>query len=164
VRRLVHWPDFSAALAVLAIGVGFLLWARTYPPKAAEVPILVAWLTIGLALIDAAARTEIALGRALRRLVSAEQVIEWQAQGEHEAGSRRVAGSIFWVLAYLAAVALAGFLAATPLYILLYMRLHGRRAWLAAAGTAIGTTLGVWLTFELAFRYPLYPGLLFGGY
>jgi len=24
--------------------------------------------------------------------------------------------------------------------------------------------LGVWLTFELAFRYPLYPGMLFGGY
>jgi hypothetical protein len=164
VRRSIHWPDFGAALAVLAIGVGFLLWAKSYPPKAAEVPTLVAWVTIVLALVDAAARTETSLGRVLRRMVNAEHVIEWQAEGEREAGSRRAAWSILWVLAYLAAVALAGFLAATPVYILLYMRLHGARSWLAAAATAIGTVLAVWLVFELAFRYPLYPGLLFGGY
>ena len=163
-RRAIHWPDFGAALAVLAIGIGFLAWAKTYPPEAAAVPVLVAWLTIVLALIDAGARTETALGRALRRVVSAEQVIEWKAEGEREAGAARVAWSIFWVLAYLAAVALAGFLLATPLYIFLYMKLHGRRSALTGVLTALGTTLGVWLTFELAFRYPLYPGLLFGGY
>ena len=162
--RAIHWPDFGAALAVLAIGIGFLAWAKTYPPEAAAVPVLVAWLTIVLALIDAAARTETALGRALRRVVSAEQVIEWKAEGEREAGGARVAWSIFWVLAYLAAVALAGFLLATPLYIFLYMKLHGRRAALTGVLAALGTTLGVWLTFELAFRYPLYPGMLFGGY
>jgi hypothetical protein len=22
----------------------------------------------------------------------------------------------------------------------------------------------IWLTFEIAFKYPLYPGILFGGY
>jgi hypothetical protein len=162
--RAIHWPDFGAALAVLAIGIGFLAWAKTYPPEAAAVPVLVAWLTIVLALIDAAARTETALGRALRRVVSAEQVIEWKAEGDREAGAARVAWSIFWVLAYLAAVALAGFLLATPLYIFLYMKLHGRRSALTGVLAALGTTLGVWLTFELAFRYPLYPGMLFGGY
>lgn len=163
-RRLIHWPDFGAALAVLAIGVWFLLWARTYPPKTAEVPALVAWLTIVLALVDAAARTETALGRALRRVVSAKQVIEWQAEGEREAGLRRVAWSIFWVLAYLAGVVLAGFLAATPAYIFLYMKLHGRRSAPGAALAGLGTTAALWLIFELAFRYPLYPGMLFGGY
>ncbi|MGH8669029.1 MAG: tripartite tricarboxylate transporter TctB family protein [Burkholderiales bacterium] len=163
-RRAIHWPDFGAALAVLAIGIGFLLWAKTYPPQAAAVPTLVAWLTIVLALIDAVARTETALGRALRRVVSAEQVIEWQAEGDGEAGARRVASSVFWVLAYLAGVALAGFLLATPAYILLYMKLHGGRSALAGALAAAGTTAGIWLIFELAFRYPLYPGLLIGGY
>jgi len=163
-RPAIHWPDFGAALAVLAIGIGFLAWASSYPPKAAEVPALVAWLTIVLALVDAAARTETALGRALRRVVSAEQVIEWKTEGDGEAGSRRVAASIFWVLAYLAGVALAGFLLATPAYIFMYMKLHGGRTVLAGALAAIGTTAGVWLIFELAFRYALYPGLLFGGY
>jgi hypothetical protein len=163
-RPAIHWPDFSAALVVLAIGVGFLVWAKTYPAKAAEVPTLVAWLTIVLALIDAVARTETALGRALRRVVSAEQIIEWKAEGEREAGSRRIAWSVFWLLAYLAGVVLAGFLLATPAYIFFYMKLHGARSALTGATAAAGTTVGVWLTFELLFRYPLYPGLLFGGY
>lgn len=163
-RPGIHWPDFGAALVVLAIGVVFLAWARTYPPKAAEVPTLVAWLTIVLALIDAAARTETALGRALRRLVNAEQVIEWKAEGDGEASSRRVASSILWLLAYLAGIALAGFLLATPLYIFLYVRLHGGHSARAGAAAAVGTTLGVWLVFQLLFSYPLYPGLLFGGY
>jgi hypothetical protein len=163
-RVAIHWPDFCAALVVLAIGVGFLAWAQTYPPQAGEVPTLVAWLTIVLALIDAAARTETAPGRILRRLVSAEQVIEWKADGDGEASPRRVASSVFWLLAYLAGVALAGFLVATPLYIFLYVRLHGRHSVRAGALTAIGTTLGVWIVFQLLFRYPLYPGLLFGGF
>ncbi len=162
--RAIHWPDFGAALAVLAIGIGFLAWAKTYPPEAAAVPVLVAWLTIVLALIDAAARTETALGRALRRVVSAEQVIEWKADGDGEASPRRVASSVFWLLAYLAGVALAGFLVATPLYVFLYVKLHGGHPARAGALTAIGTTLGVWIVFQLLFRYPLYPGLLFGGY
>ncbi len=163
-RPGIHWPDFGAALVVLAIGGVFLAWARTYPAKAAEVPTLVAWLTIVLALIDAAARTETALGRALRRLVNAEQVIEWKAEGDGDASALRVASSILWLLAYLAVVALAGFLLATPLYIFLYVRLHGGHSARAGAVAAIGTTLGVWLVFQLLFRYPLYPGLLFGGY
>ena len=163
-KPAIHWPDFGAALIVLAIGVGFLLWAQTYPPKAAAVPVLVAWLTIVLALIDAVARTETALGRALRRVVSAEQIIEWQAGGDGEASWRRVASSSLWLLAYLAGIALAGFLLATPLYIFLYMKLHGGRSALAGAVTALGTTLGVWIVFQLLFRYPLYPGLLLGGF
>jgi hypothetical protein len=163
-RRMIHWPDFGAALAVLAIGIGFLGWAKTYPPNAAAVPTLVAWLTIVLALIDAAARTETALGRALRRLVNAEQIIEWTTQSEGETRAPRVTSSVCWVLAYLAGVALAGFLVATPAYIFLYMKLHGGRSALAGALAALATTAGVWLTFELAFRYRLYPGLLFGGY
>jgi hypothetical protein len=97
-------------------------------------------------------------------VVSADQVIEWKTEGEDAAGARRIAASIFWVLAYLGGVALVGFLLATPAYILLYMKLHGGRSALAAALAAIGTTVAVWLTFELAFRYQLYPGLLFGGY
>lgn len=162
--RVIHWRDFTAAVVVLALAVGFLAWARTYPPKAAAVPTLVAWLTIVLALIDAAARTETVLGRALRRLVSAEQVIEWSAEGEREAGARRIAWSVFWVLVYLGGVLVAGFLLATPVYVFLYLTSHGRRAVLPSALAALLTTAGIWLTFQGLFRYPLYPGLLFGGY
>lgn len=163
-RRLVQWPDFAAALVVLALGVGFLAWARTYPSKPAAVPTLVAWIAIVLSLIDALARTETPLGRTLRRFVAAEHLIEWSAEGERAAGTARIAGAIFWVLAYLAAVAAFGFLAATPAYIFLYLKTHGGRALVPSALAAILTTAAVWATFQGLFRYPLYPGLLFGGY
>ncbi len=116
------------------------------------------------ALIDAAARTETAPGRALRRLVSAEHVVEWSAEGDREATARRIASALFWIVAYLAGVLAAGFLLATPLYIFLYVKLHGGLSARAGALAAIGTTLGIWIVFQLLFRYPLYPGLLFGGY
>jgi hypothetical protein len=163
-KPAIHWRDFGAALFTLALGVGFLAWAQTYPPKAAAVPKLVAWIAIALALVDAAANTDTAAGRLLRRLTGSENAIEWKTEGEREASSRRVASSIFWVLAYLAAVVLAGFLLATPAYIFLYMKLHGARSVLTAGTAAFATTFGVWLTFEILFRYPVYQGLLFGGY
>jgi hypothetical protein len=163
-RSVVQRRDFAAALVTLALGVAFLAWAQAYPPKAAAVPKLVAWITIVLSLVDLASNTHTAAGRVLRRLAASDDAIEWKAQGEREAGSGRIASSVFWLLAYLAGVVLAGFLLATPAYIFLYMKLHGARSALAGATAASGTTLGVWLTFQLRFRYPLYPGLLFGGY
>ena len=163
-KAAVQWRDFAAALLTLALGISFLAWAQAYAPKAAVVPQLVAWITIVLSLVDLASSTETAAGRALRRVLASENAIEWKAEGDREAGRRRIASALGWLLAYLAGVVLIGFLAATPVYILLYMKLHGRRSWLAAAAAASATTLGVWLIFELAFRYPLFPGLLFGGY
>jgi hypothetical protein len=163
-KRAIHWRDFGAALVVLAIAAGFLAWAHAYPPEVAAVPKLVAWITIVLALIDAAARTETAPGRALRRLVSAEHVVEWSAEGDREAGTRRIASALFWIVAYLGGVLAAGFLLATPLYVFLYMKLHGAKPALASALAALLTTAAIWLTFQTLFRYPLYPGLLFGGF
>lgn len=160
----VRWRDFSAAMVTLALGIAFLAWAQAYPPKAAAVPTLVAWITIVLSLLDLASNIETQAGRLLRRLAASDNAIEWKVEGEREAGSRRIASATVWLLAYLAGVVLAGFLAATPAYIFLYMKLHGRRSALLAALAALGTTAGIWLAFELAFRYPLYPGVLFGGY
>ncbi|HZS64993.1 MAG TPA: tripartite tricarboxylate transporter TctB family protein [Xanthobacteraceae bacterium] len=159
----IYWRDFSASLVILAIGVIFLVWASTYPRSAAEVPILVAWITIILALIDAIAQTETSAGRAVRQFVSAQKIIEWKAEGDEVAPTSRVLSANFWIFAYIVAVLLIGFLPATAAYVFLYMKLHGRKSVLAAAATAAGTTIGIWITFGVLFQYPLFPGLLFGG-
>lgn len=156
--------DLGAALAVLAIGIGFLLWAQTYPPRSAAMPILVGWLTIGLGLIDLASQFDTAIGRALRRIVASEHVIAWRAEGEAEAPWRRVVLSMMWVLGYVAAIYVIGFLWVTPIYVFFYMVIHGAKSWRASVAGALLITLTIWLTFEKAFKYPLYPGILFGGY
>jgi hypothetical protein len=159
----LRWRELAPALVVLAIGVCFLFWAQAFSPRARLVPTLASWLTIALALIDAASQFDTGWGRRIRRLVTARNVVEWRMEGEAEAGTRRIALAIGWVLGYLALLALMGFLIATPIYMFLYMLIHGHRSLRDSALAAIATTFAIWLTFEVAFRYPLYPGLLFGG-
>ncbi len=160
----VRQREFWAAMFVLALSIGFLLWARTYPALAGGMPVLVAWGTIVLALIDVASQFETPFGRWLRRLVTADKIVEWKMDGDEDVPVSRIALSIFWVLAYLAALFLVGFIIATPIYILLYMVIHGGRSIRDSALASAATTLTIWLVFVVLFRYPLYPGLLFGGY
>jgi hypothetical protein len=156
--------DLVVPLLALAIGVGFLIWAHTYSARDALVPILVGWVAIVLTLIDIATQFDTAPGRFLSRIVAAEQVIAWRAEGDEAAPWSRVLLSMAWVLAYVAAIYVVGFLWVTPVYVFVYMLFHGRKSLLASLAGAVLITLIIWLTFEKAFRYPLYPGILFGGY
>ena len=160
----VRQREFWAAMLVLALSVGFLLWAKTYPPTAGTVPVLVAWATIVLSIIDAVSQFETPFGRWVRRLVTAEKIVEWKMEGDEDAPLTRIFLAVAWVFAYLAALFLIGFMIATPIYVLLYMLIHGGRSLRDSALAAAGTTLTIWLTFVVLFRYPLYPGVLFGGY
>jgi hypothetical protein len=161
---MVRWRHFGAALFMLSISVGFLLWAQSYPGNAGGMPVLVAWIMIALTLIDAVSQLETPFGRWLRRLVTAERIVEWKPEGDEDASLGRVLLSIGWVAGYVVLVYLVGYLISTPVYMFLYMVLHGQHSVRNSALVTAGTTLAIWLTFEVAFKYPLYPGILFGGY
>ena len=155
--------DLGAGLVVLAIGVIFLLWSQIYPERMSAMPTLVGGITIVLALIDIAAQFDTALGRILRRVAGLELgSLATISERDDEPSWRRIAIAMLWVVGYVAAIYVAGFLAATPVYIFLYMFLHGRKPARASALSAVLTTIVIWFTFEYLFRYPLYPGLLFG--
>jgi hypothetical protein len=152
----------GASLVVLAIGIVFLLWAQTYPRNTGTVPTLVGVLTIVLGLFDLAAQSRTALGRAVARFAGrGESAMDGRPD---DASWPVIVLSILWPLGYVAATILAGFLLVTPLYVLCYMWIHGGKPLLSGAVSAAITTLSIWLTFEVLFRYPLYPGVLFGGY
>jgi hypothetical protein len=160
----VRQREFWAAILVLALSIGYLLWAKTYPPAAGAVPVLVAWTTIVLSIVDAVSQFETPLGRWVRRLVTAEKIVEWKMEGDEDAPLTRILLAVAWISGYLTALFLIGFMIATPIYILSYMRIHGGRSLRDSALAAAATTVAIWLTFVLLFRYPLYPGVLFGGY
>ena len=158
----VNRPGLAASLFVLAMGIGFFAWAQAYAPRTREVPALVAIVTMALALIDAAAQFDTTWGRFVRRFVSAKNIIEWKASGEEGAGVGRALVAIAWVVGYVAAVTVVGVYAATPIYVFFYMIAHGRKSVRASATASVVVTLALWVVFELAFRYTLYAGLLFG--
>ena len=160
----VNKRDLGAGLVVLAIGVVFLLWSQVYPPRMSVMPKLVGWITIVLALIDIVAQFDTALGRALRRAVGL-QIDDLGSRKEESAEPswRRIAVAMLWVVGYVTAIYIFGFLATTQIYIFLYMLLNGGKPVRASALTAVTTTATIWFIFEYLFHYPLYPGLLFGG-
>jgi len=151
---------FGPPLIVLMIGVVFLLWAQIYPRNTGTVPTLVAILTIALGLLDLAGQSDTGFGRAVAKLVGRAA----QEDEPEKAGWRVILLSVLWPLGYVGATIYAGFLLVTPLYIFLYMWTYGGKSLLASAVSATVTTVSIWLTFEVLFRYPLYPGVLFGGY
>ena len=160
----VRHREFWSAVLVLALAIGVLLWAKTYPGDSGTVPVLVAWGTIILSIIDVASQFETPLGRAVRRLVTADKIVEWKLEGDENASLTRVVLSVAWLVGYLTALFLVGYIIATPIYILGYMTIHGGRSLRDSALVAAAATLTIWLVFVVMFGYPLYPGVLFGGY
>jgi hypothetical protein len=156
--------DLASALFVLFASVAFLFWARTYSGQSRAMPELVAWATIVLASIEVVIQFDTAPSRWLRRLVSAKRIVEWKMEGEENATLGNVLRAIGWVVGYTVVLYFLGFLIATPIYVLLYMIFHGGHSVRNGVLTAAGTTLAIWLIFAVLFKYPLYPGVLFGGY
>jgi len=148
-------------LLVLALSTVYAFWAQIYPRDLGTVPALVAETTIGFALLDVIAQTDTKLGRIIRR-IAGQSAAPGEAEA-HKPAARTITLSIVWPLAYVAAVIVFGFLISTPVYIWLYMWLFGRKPLLSSLVSAGISTLLIWVTFEVLFRYPLYQGLLFGG-
>jgi len=160
----VNKREIGAGLVVLAIGIVFLLWSQIYPPRMSAMPKLVGWVTIVLALIDIAAHFDTTLGRVLRRIAGLEIAgLSSDSEAAVEPSWRRIVIAMLWVVGYVAAIYIFGLLATTPLYIFLYMAVHGRKSMRISALNAVIVTIAIWITFEYLFHYPLYPGLLFGG-
>ena len=159
-----RWRDFATALFVLVGSVVFLFWARIYSGQSRAMPELVAWATIVLALVDVIIQLDSAPSRWLRGLVTAKRIVEWKVEGEESASVNAVLQAIGWIVGYVALLYFVGFVIATPIYVLLYMIFRGGHSIGNSILITVGTTLTIWLTFEVLFKYPLYPGVLFGGY
>jgi hypothetical protein len=134
--------DYAPALAAAAAASLYLATAYGYSPDARAAPLLIGWSVIVLAALDAASRTQTAVGGILTRWLN-------------PVGTGRREG--------VAAFALIGALYAIPLYVFAATRWRGQRPWLACALSAAVTLAGVWLLFAKLLRLELYPGLLFGG-
>jgi putative tricarboxylic transport membrane protein len=158
---LVKWPNFSISIGIAFFGVIYIVWAGTYPRDLGTLPGLVGWLTVILGLLDALSYTNTTAGAKVRRLVG--HIEEEDGKKEAAANWMTIAASIGWLVAYVAAVAFFGFIATTPIYIVLYMWLFGKRSLRSSIISSLIVTGLIGFTFEYLFQYPLFSGLLFGG-
>ena len=152
--------NLIVSTVVCTLALGYLIWAESYPAARAQVPRLIAWVTLVLTALDVLAHTETALGRRIAAMLSGRAHLE--AAGDIRI-TRQEWLSVAWMGISLAAIVLLGFLAGTFVYVAGYMIVHGRLGWRLGLYVAAGTVLSCWLVFDEILKVGLYRGLFFEG-
>ena len=161
-KRLFGTPlhDYLPAFGLLLVTVLYLTLSYGYPAKARVFPAMVAWVMLGLVVLDILSRTHTTFGIAILRALN--PAAEAHTNDPKRKGWREI-GAMLWIAGFVATVLLIGLLSAIPLYIFASMRFRGGCSYLACLTAAGVTTLFVWLMFGVLLRLSLYPGLLFTG-
>ena len=142
---------FSWFLFLLFIFLFFATWS--YGTKARLAPLFM--LVPGIIL------TGIHLGRIHRRpdLISEEGVAEEDGESfEISAPFNQEMWMVAWFIGFAALIWLTGFLVATPLFLILYLRLWAKESWRRTLPLAVITTLCIYLIMEWTFKIILYRG------
>lgn len=150
--------NLIVSLVLLALAIGYLAWSYAYPPQSREVPVLVAWLTMGLCLLDVIAHTGTAFGDRVAGIFSGRAHIE---AADDLRFTREECLSMLWMAISLVTILVAGLLPAALIYVFGYMTIHGRLSLRLSAAVAIGTTLFCWVVFDVLLNFELYGGLFF---
>jgi hypothetical protein len=150
--------NLIVAAITLALSIGYLVWASSYPPANAAAPKLIAWVAIVLTSLDVLAHTDTALGRRTAQLLSGRAHLTAES-GARFTGTEWLAAG--WTAVSLAAVVLGGFIVGLALYILGYMIIHARLSWRLSLGVSAGTVVACWLLFDEVLKVGLYRGMFF---
>ena len=149
------WPP----LLILAVSLGYVVWAQDYGRVARLMPVLVGVATAVLAVLDLLSRFDGRLGAALRLTLGADFN---NREMPHDPRLGREVALFGWMLGCLVAIWLIGILPTVPLFIAGYMRLWGQRPWLVSILSGVAVLAFVTFVFELLLGTQLYRGLLLG--
>jgi hypothetical protein len=152
--------NLVVSLVACTLALGYLIWAESYPAERAQVPRLIAWVTLILAALDVLAHTETGFGRRIAAMLSGRA---HRDAVESIRITREEFLSVAWMGASLAAIVVLGFLAGIFVYVAGYMIVHGRLGWRLGLYVAGGTVLSCWLVFDELLKVGLYRGLFFEG-
>ena len=141
-------------LLLLAVAAYFVWSATGYEPQARLIPMIIgvmvlvlqAWVTIREAIVT--------------EMVPAVEGVEPPPPPDE---ARHVAAMCGWMLLFLALFAVVGTLAATFLFILLFLLMQRDVRWWKALAVSAATSGVIWLLFVQLMRFELYPGGLVGG-
>ena len=145
--------------------VVLILWiSAAYPPRARQVPEIVALFSLICLLIqfvlDVSPRLGASYSRAEKKgfFTVDEDLLETQTSDG--VTPRLELNAHLWLASLLAGLLLLGFLIFIPFYILLYLRYQASLGWFKSAVCGLGTWLFVYLLFVRLFEIRLYPGML----
>ena len=148
-----EWAFSGLVLLFIAV---YLIDSYTYTEDERKVPLLVAWATLGIFVLDVLVMSKTRVGRMVA-------VAFPRVRGPIDHSPPKVAGSLFvWFAGLAAGIYLVGFLVVIPLFAVASLMLRGGRRPGAAVIFSASLFAAVWIVFEWLMGYELYRGILLG--
>ena len=147
-----------AMTGAMTLIAGVMLWqAGDFPGRVALFPRVITAIIVVLGIIDLARIMKPAVSEVETAHDALGGVAAGPADGDR-AASTTVA--VAWFMALIIAVLLVGFLIAVPLYMVAFMRLHGRHSWRVILLWVASLWALLYFAFVRLLNLPLYDGLL----
>ncbi|NQV57479.1 MAG: tripartite tricarboxylate transporter TctB family protein [Rhodospirillales bacterium] len=161
-RTRARLMAFVPPIIVLAMSVAFLVISYGYDVRARQVPVLIGWSLIVLCVLDLVATSDTAMGQAVQRFFTGTIVGEAEANA-HAYPLGRVLVAAAWPIAFVALVYLFGFMAVIPVYVFLFVAVHGKKGVRQGLWATLVTSAFTYVVFEQFLRYEVYRGIFFEG-
>jgi hypothetical protein len=154
--RAVGW--IYPPLVLIAFSIVMIVWSYDYGEIARSVPLLVGYSLLVLSVIDLLSRFDLPFSGLLRAFWGADFR---DREMKHDPTWTAELAQFLWVTGCVAGMLLIGILPTIPLFVMLFMAIHGRRRWLESAVVAAMALGFVFVVFEVLLDYQLYRGALF---
>jgi hypothetical protein len=150
--------EWAFSAFVLVFIVGYLFESYTYDEDERTVPLLAAWSTLAIFVLDVLVMSNTRVGRIVA-------IVFPRVGGPLDQSPAKLAASLFaWFTGLGVGIYLVGFLITIPLYVIASLMLRGRKPFRTAAIFAASVFAVIWIVFEWLMGYELYRGVLFGAY
>ena len=147
------------SLLVLCFVAAYIVESYGYDEAERTVPLLVAWSTLAILVLDRLTVSNTSVGRMI--------AVAFPRSAGSAAERRSMAREIeivVWLAGVTAAIFLVGFLPTIPAFVLLSLIIRGKRRPEKAVALAAGVLAFVWVVFEWLMGYELYRGILLGAF
>jgi hypothetical protein len=144
--------SLGLAVSIFVVSAWGIVSALSWPWKAALFPLVI---SIPLACLAAAEILWVFLGSAAKNDAADFKLSDHLPR---DVALRRTALAIAWILGLFAAILLAGFPIAVPLFVFLYLRIQGKEGWIFSAIFTLVVWGGFYLLFDQLLHLPFPAG------
>lgn len=149
-------PSLLSVAALGLFAVAYLALSYGYEPKVRAFPLMIGWTMLVFVAMDVVSHTDTAAGRMVSTIVGRRQEEPESSPG----ADRSPLFALIWIPAYGVMVYLVGFLITAGVYMFVSMAVFGTTPRQRAAAWSAGFVAVIWLFFEIALGFTLFPGVL----
>lgn len=146
------------AIVWIAMCAIYVVWAYRFNTISRTFPLMAGYLGLVLGVLDLISRLDGGLANIIRITMGAGFS---NPEMTHYPSLREELTQVGWMTAFGISALFVGILPSVPAYVLLSMRINGRREWKQAIVTSLGVLFFVYLVFEVMLNFQLYRGVLF---